>query len=152
MWYDLGLEIDAQNYANQCPTNENGSPVSSRPTQGENVKIIYSNSIPFYYAVDSAVQSWWDQIAINGINAKMLFTDFLQTKPLAPIKFTQMAWAASYRVGCGAQRCGGTTVVVCRYSPRGNIVGEHIYNVGTVCGDCINSCTSEGLCTPPTRS
>ncbi|VDO45316.1 unnamed protein product [Heligmosomoides polygyrus] len=90
MWYDLGLEIDAQNYANQCPTNENGSPVSSRPTQGENVKIIYSNSIPFYYAVDSAVQSWWDQIAINGINAKMLFTDFLQTKPLAPIKFTQV--------------------------------------------------------------
>ncbi|EPB76658.1 SCP-like protein [Ancylostoma ceylanicum] len=29
-----------------------------------------------------------------------------------------MAWAATYKVGCGLNRCNYGTIVVCRYSPR----------------------------------
>nr|AEP82917.1 venom allergen/ancylostoma secreted protein-like 2 isoform 3 [Heligmosomoides bakeri] len=152
MKYDRGLEVLAQNYADQCPTNANGSAVATRPDNGENVKIIPSNTVPFYDAVLSASQSWWDEIAINGVNHQMRFTDFLQTKPLAPIRWTQMAWATTYRLGCGVQRCGGNTVVVCRYAPRGNIVDQYIYKVGAPCGDCMSSCISGSLCTPPLRS
>nr|AEP82916.1 venom allergen/ancylostoma secreted protein-like 2 isoform 2 [Heligmosomoides bakeri] len=152
MKYDRALEVLAQNYADQCPTNANGSAVATRPDNGENVKIIPSNTIPYYDAVISASQSWWDEIAVNGVNHKMRFTDFLQTKPLAPIRWTQMAWATTYRLGCGVQRCGSNTVVVCRYAPRGNIVDQYIYKVGAPCGDCMSSCISGSLCTPPLRS
>ncbi|PIO67559.1 hypothetical protein TELCIR_10685 [Teladorsagia circumcincta] len=62
-----------------------------------------------------------------------------------------MAWASTKQFGCGAKLCNGNYVVVCRYSPRGNIVNENIYNVGTKCTECPNSCTStylyQGLCT-----
>ncbi|VDO79976.1 unnamed protein product [Heligmosomoides polygyrus] len=103
MKYDRGLEVLAQNYADQCPTNANGSAVATRPDNGENVKIIPSNTVPFYDAVLSASQSWWDEIAINGVNHQMRFTDFLQTKPLAPIRWTQLSTNQ-----CGFISCRGT--------------------------------------------
>ena len=47
---------------------------------------------------------------------------------------TQVVWAASAELGCGAAACGrglggGGTLYVCQYSPAGNVVGEYGANV-----------------------
>ncbi|KHJ76706.1 hypothetical protein OESDEN_10443 [Oesophagostomum dentatum] len=59
-----------------------------------------------------------------------------------------MSWAATYKVGCGVNRCSHGTIVVCRYRPRGNIYTQYIYNPGTTCAACSSSCY-EGLCATP---
>ncbi|VDL75866.1 unnamed protein product [Nippostrongylus brasiliensis] len=150
MKYDRSLEVEAQIYANKCPQSEVSSPVALRPRSGENVKIIWSDNIPYMEAVVAAAQSWWDEIAIESINPSMLFIRRLLSKPLAPIRFTQMAWATTFRVGCGVNRCKGFTVVACRYRPRGNIVGQFVYRVGPTCDECRYHCIAkEGLCLAP---
>ncbi|WKX92405.1 hypothetical protein Q1695_010438 [Nippostrongylus brasiliensis] len=146
MVYDGLLAADAQNYANQCPNNEQGSPVSSRPNQGENVMIYYTTTLNTEYALFGAIQRWWDDIAVNGVNRRMIFRQFLADKALPPVRFTQMAWALTYRVGCAVAVCQGRTVVVCRYSPRGNIVDESIYRLGSPCSGCTTSCVGGTLC------
>ncbi|PIO65963.1 SCP-like protein [Teladorsagia circumcincta] len=153
MIYDTDLENEAQQYANSCPLS--GSSPESR-TSGENFAAIPSSSATTYYdAVYQAIKEFWREIKVNadGVNEAMVFTDVLRYKTLAPLRFTQMAWANTYQVGCGARQCGENTVVVCRYNPRGNIVGENIYDVGPTCGECFDICTTaylyKGLCPAP---
>lgn len=43
--------------------------------------------------------------------------------------FTQCVWKATTAVGCGMARCGAATLVVCRYSPAGNVLGQFAANV-----------------------
>jgi hypothetical protein len=49
-------------------------------------------------------------------------------------KFTQLVWKNSTQLGCGRTNCGGQNgvegwLVVCEFSPRGNIAGEFEANV-----------------------
>ncbi|KAK5965030.1 hypothetical protein GCK32_010888 [Trichostrongylus colubriformis] len=147
MTYSVELERAAQAYANTCPSE--GS--TSLTTIGENFASIPSNTMEVYDCVTSAIKSFWSQIKTESINSKVMFTEKLMTRPKGPLKFTQMAWATTREVGCGAQRCGANTVVVCRYSPRGNIVNENIYRQGQMCsscpyGGCITAHGQQGLC------
>ena len=41
--------------------------------------------------------------------------------------YTQVVWRNTTQVGCGVARRNGNTVLACRYSPPGNIVGEGVY-------------------------
>ncbi|KAK5976980.1 hypothetical protein GCK32_003766 [Trichostrongylus colubriformis] len=147
MTYNMELERAAQAYANTCPSN--GS--TSLPTMGENFASIPSNTMEVYDCVVSAIKSFWSQIRTESINSKVMFTEQLMMSSNGPLKFTQMAWANTHDVGCGAQRCAANTVVVCRYSPRGNIVNESIYTRGPMCSTCLyGGCTTDkrqqGLC------
>uniref|UniRef100_A0A8R1Y3F9 SCP domain-containing protein n=1 Tax=Onchocerca volvulus TaxID=6282 RepID=A0A8R1Y3F9_ONCVO len=48
----------------------------------------------------------------------------------------KMAWGKTYKIGCGiATHCDGgrTLIVICHYSPGGNMVGELIYEKGYPC-------------------
>ncbi|KAK6030245.1 hypothetical protein OSTOST_03629 [Ostertagia ostertagi] len=97
----------------------------------------------------SSNQQFWRVIKSQSINPSMVFSGTLiQNEYLQP--FTQMAWATTKQFGCGVKLCGSNYVVVCRYSPRGNIPLSNIYNVGTKCTACPNSCSTEylyqGLC------
>ena len=38
--------------------------------------------------------------------------------------YTQIIWRGSTRIGCGIATGGGRDVLVCRYSPAGNVIGE----------------------------
>lgn len=54
--------------------------------------------------------------------------------PLAPSHFTQVVWKSSQRVGCGVARCAQdeafvSEIVVCKYSPPGNVAGQYEDNV-----------------------
>ncbi|EPB77281.1 hypothetical protein ANCCEY_03652 [Ancylostoma ceylanicum] len=58
-----------------------------------------------------------------------------------------MAWAATRRLGCAVVKCSGRYNVVCRYSERGNIVGEEIYKRGRPCSQCPQGSTCmDNLC------
>ncbi len=41
--------------------------------------------------------------------------------------YTQIVWANTVRIGCGAAVCNGTTLVVCDYNPPGNFIGQRPY-------------------------
>ncbi|KAK5974889.1 SCP domain-containing protein [Trichostrongylus colubriformis] len=147
MSYSMELEQAAQEYANTCPST--GS--TSLNDMGENFASISSNTKTFHDCLYEAIKSFWSQIKTQSITSKVMFTEKLAKRPNAPLKFTQMAWAETYLVGCGVQRCGPNTVVVCRYSPRGNIVNQSIYKRGRMCTACPHDgCTTDrmhqGLC------
>jgi pathogenesis-related protein 1 len=41
--------------------------------------------------------------------------------------YTQIVWRDTREIGCASAQCGGSSVVVCRYHPAGNYVGEQPY-------------------------
>jgi pathogenesis-related protein 1 len=45
--------------------------------------------------------------------------------------YTQMIWANTTRVGCGAANCSGTLFLVCNYAPAGNYLNQAPYAVGS---------------------
>jgi hypothetical protein len=65
--------------------------------------------------------------------------------------YTQVVWATTLSIGCGATVCaslGGAAFLVCDYSPLGNFIGLVPYTSGTACTQCpmgLGSC-SAGLC------
>ncbi|XP_063416820.1 protein lon-1-like [Mytilus trossulus] len=70
----------------------------------------------------------------------------------------QLVWAKTSLLGCGIRKCNkviGTVMsnaylVVCNYSPAGNIMKNKIlnkpYTKGKPCSKCPGYCTSESLC------
>ncbi|KAL6732556.1 hypothetical protein Aduo_003306 [Ancylostoma duodenale] len=150
MRYDMTMEKESQLYADSCP--DKGSDVSTRPYSGENTEIYPSSTISYHDAIMNikALETWWAQILKSGVNKHMKYKEYLETKDNAPTKFTQMAWASTYKVGCGLKRCNYGTIVVCRYSPRGNIHTQYIYKIGNACAACSASC-ADALCPAPAR-
>ncbi|VDM77553.1 unnamed protein product [Strongylus vulgaris] len=112
--------------------------------------MIRPTTITALEAAVQAVRSWWRIIFINGMNRRVVYTEFLERKPMSPSNMTQMAWAGSYRLGCGMRNCGDFRAFVCRYGPRGNIYQEQIYVPGPVCGSCFAGNCIDGLCPTPT--
>ncbi|XP_077525279.1 CRISP/Allergen/PR-1-like [Amblyomma americanum] len=61
--------------------------------------------------------------------------------------FTQLAWATTWRVGCGYVKYPSYSALryeklyTCAYGPGGNIRGEDVYKVGRPCSEC-----PEGTC------
>ena len=41
--------------------------------------------------------------------------------------YTQMVWRSSQEVGCGVANDGGSSILVCRYNPHGNMIGQAPY-------------------------
>ena len=68
--------------------------------------------------------------------------------------YTQLVWAESDRVGCGATSYTEgqwfTTLYVCNYGPNGNFIQGQMYRQGTPCSQCGAGyqCSSQypGLC------
>ncbi|KIH57572.1 SCP-like protein [Ancylostoma duodenale] len=97
-----------------------------------------------------AMNEWFNGITKKGMNRQMNFTPGIPFKPELP-PFTQMVWAATTKVGCVVVRCNNNQAfTVCRYSPRGNIVGQRVYVPGPVCSGCSSNCDRAfGLCNTP---
>uniref|UniRef100_A0A182VZV5 SCP domain-containing protein n=1 Tax=Anopheles minimus TaxID=112268 RepID=A0A182VZV5_9DIPT len=66
--------------------------------------------------------------------------------------YTQLIWARTQFVGCGAASMYGGHLIVCYYHPKGNIIGQPVYTVGRgACTGCPQeraSCSHvfRGLC------
>ncbi|CAJ0595456.1 unnamed protein product [Cylicocyclus nassatus] len=146
MSYDTALENEAQTYTNTCPPGK--SDLSTRVGHGETTTILDDKSASCTDALKNAIDVWWNEITGKALNKAVKYTQVLEQSANAPTNFTQMAWAASYKVGCGVNHCNYGTIVVCRYYVRGNIYSQYIYRIGSTCGHCSSSC-SNGLCKAP---
>ncbi|KAK6731207.1 hypothetical protein RB195_007583 [Necator americanus] len=142
MKYDESMETEAQAYADQC------SLVGSGPNSGQNTHVIKSTSVTALDAFKQSMRTWWEQISSTSVGSNLKYTDTLEEKKNAPTSFTQMAWAETYKVGCGIKRCSSKTFVVCRYDPPGNILDKNIYVQGAICGICRSNCIA-ALCPTP---
>ncbi|KHJ91223.1 SCP-like protein [Oesophagostomum dentatum] len=148
MKYDCNLETKAQDIADDCSLE--ATPPNKR-NQGELVFVINKKLGELggaVTAINRATNNWWSEIDKNGINRKMQYVQYFDTKPESPKSFTQMAWAKTTKIGCGIGKCGTKTFVVCRYKPKGNIVGENVWKIGRPCSSCSSGgCASGGyLC------
>ena len=43
--------------------------------------------------------------------------------------FTQVVWKSTKHVGCALASCGENDLLVCQYSPAGNVGGQYLDNV-----------------------
>ncbi|XP_078510855.1 GLIPR1-like protein 1 isoform X1 [Lissotriton helveticus] len=69
--------------------------------------------------------------------------------------YTQVVWAASYKLGCAAKKCSSlrnAVLFVCDYGPAGNYRGAKPYETGATCSKCAagDHCVNN-LCTNPER-
>uniref|UniRef100_A0A803J6G9 GLIPR1-like protein 1 n=1 Tax=Xenopus tropicalis TaxID=8364 RepID=A0A803J6G9_XENTR len=67
--------------------------------------------------------------------------------------FTQIVWANTYKVGCGAAYCAHKVayVVSCTYGPRGNLLGQVPFILGVKCSKCGGEKCNVASCGNPSR-
>ncbi|EYC00668.1 hypothetical protein Y032_0114g465 [Ancylostoma ceylanicum] len=102
----------------------------------------------------SSCKVWFDELAKRGVGQEdNVLTQEVWNKPGQIGHYTQMVWQDTYRLGCYVHRCPSMTYVVCQYGPRGNWIGDPIYEMGNPCktdDDCMCSnckCSrKEALC------
>ncbi|EYC41695.1 hypothetical protein Y032_0559g3445 [Ancylostoma ceylanicum] len=144
--YDCNAESYAQQHVNTC--DGRNQPESGHPGYKENVNVLGRQS-DFAGAAQWAMASWWGQLARFGMRTDMLFTEAIRRRRTNNIrKFTKMAWWSNTIVGCAIRNCGSFIFTSCMYAPGGNVVGQHVYNVGAVCSGCPDMCEN-GLCSAP---
>jgi len=94
------------------------------------------------YQMEEVVKYWFTSIGDNFEENKDLISEFnIDTKDANLGYFTQLAWAKTFKIGCGwsqyRSRPGGSiSVVVCNYLEHGNKPGQEVYSIGTKCTNC----------------
>lgn len=98
----------AQDYANKCVFEHNNS------GYGENLA---QSSSP---NVSAMINDWYSEISAY---------DFASGTGNGTGHFTQVVWKSTTQVGCGIAQCSDGAILVCNYSPAGNLQGAYVENV-----------------------
>ena len=117
--WDPALAAAAQDYARQLALvgRLQHSPRSARPGQGENLWIGTRGA----YSVEAMVGTWSSE---KRHFQSGRFPANSRTGSWADVgHFTQIVWPNSRRLGCGIASSARWDVLVCRYSPPGNVDG-----------------------------
>jgi pathogenesis-related protein 1 len=115
--WDSTIANEAQGWANLlAPVAKNGflchTPNLSSLSQGEN--------IAWHPSVQSGVQGW--------LNEKSGYSEGATIASGASyLHYTQMVWKNTTRIGCGKATAGPNILLVCRYAPAGNYIGQKPY-------------------------
>ncbi|GIY35593.1 hypothetical protein CDAR_563111 [Caerostris darwini] len=91
----------------------------------------------------SVIKNFYEEVRDSD---KKLVQAFYSAKKIG--HFTQIAWAKTWRIGCGytgfVNGLSFRRFYVCNYGPAGNILNEPMYKTGDSCSDCpINSCCGQ---------
>nr|AII97806.1 BLTX434 [Nephila pilipes] len=149
--WDPELAAVAQKYADQCRYEHD--PSNCRRVMnfgvGQNIaiqKLTGGHTVP-QADWEFAVRDWFREIMYFSQN------DIDPFKPPSQSEyrhFSQLAWAKSFRVGCGYVLYKESNVFmdetytrlyICNYGPAGNVYGSKVYEIGAQCSDCpINTC------------
>ncbi|KAH7712196.1 VAP1 protein [Aphelenchoides avenae] len=124
--YDTGLENRAQRWANNCEFKH------SSGGAGENL-FMSSAKMSATDAIKQAAYLWWAELQQYGMNSRdTTLTSSEFNKGIG--HWTQMAWGAATKVGCGVAHCRGNvgTLVVCNYD-KGNLLNAKVYEMGQPC-------------------
>ncbi|EYC10965.1 hypothetical protein Y032_0053g2396 [Ancylostoma ceylanicum] len=148
MKWDDKLAEDATAHAATCSME--ASTLSERPSnQGENHNK-FDFGAPSITSIRPPIQQWWvPSRNVQGLPRNLVYRSSIGEQLGF---FTQMAWAKTYKIGCGVARCPTKNFFVCRYYPSGNIEGEVVYPTGRTGSGCTNGRSNryQGLCrTPP---
>ena len=116
-WHNVGnviwneqLAARAQAHADRCVFAHDAT-----ANAGENLAIGYGSGMQ---GLISAMDAWY-------LEVKSYRGDWsLQTG-----HFSQMVWKGSNELGCGSAECPSGRLVVCRYLPQGNVLGQFKENV-----------------------
>ena len=120
--WDPALAVAATAYANQLAREGRlrHSPKQHRPGQGENLWLGTRGAYP----VGTMVGSWTGE---RRVFRRGRFPDNSRTGRWSDVgHFTAIIWPTTSRVGCGIGRSARWEVLVCRYSPSGNVDGVAI--------------------------
>eukprot|EP00731_Ephydatia_muelleri_P012973 Em0007g283a len=125
MTWDSQLAAKAQDYAQKCNWGHNPDRTSPLGKTGENIYMTTGSPSDCSVAVTS-----WN----NEKDYYTYDTNVCQTGKVCG-HYTQLVWASSNKVGCGAFRCPKLTgsastnalLVVCNYYPAGNMAGMKPY-------------------------
>mmetsp|Transcript_51618 Transcript_51618/g.99762 ORF Transcript_51618/g.99762 Transcript_51618/m.99762 type:complete len:508 (+) Transcript_51618:74-1597(+) len=177
--WDTALATASANYASKCIWAHD--PNNGAQGWGENLAMSYSslgNQISTS-GLTGFVQAWYDEVedtqwTADGTGA----ISKIYPNPQAQCKsynnatgkcmighYTQVVWAKSNKVGCGAVVCGsgllgdGGVFLVCKYTPAGNMAMSSgaisaPWIVGAPCASCAGTCSNGYLCnvgSNPTR-
>lgn len=141
--YSNELEYLAQCWSNHCEVRN--PPCTSSMNYdviGTNIAYLeeYCEGSKCY---QEAMQMWYQEY--GKIDRKSIDTFPISLKSN---NFSQVIWADSNQVGCGKTFFNDGTLVVCHYTPSGNIPGKSIYRKGVPCTNCTLKCNMQykGLC------
>jgi len=122
--WDRRLEEAAYRWASRCDFTHDKSGTG----QGENLYV--SGDLNEDSLMAPATKSWYDEVKLYNYNNPGF--------SMATGHFTQVVWKGTTHVGCAAYACRNGvknfnwprgTMVVCRYSPPGNVQGRFKQNV-----------------------
>ena len=91
---------------------------SGNPSLGEN---IYFGGPPGTIDLKTAVDTWYEEVKKYNFKSPGFSADTGH--------FTQVVWRDSREIGCGAATCPEGDILVCNYSPGGNVQGQYKDNV-----------------------
>ncbi|XP_072511506.1 GLIPR1-like protein 1 [Notamacropus eugenii] len=151
MTWDPALAKTARAWVKKCVFQHNihiGHKYQCHPvfkTVGENMWMgTYTKHVP-----RNATTEWFSEVDHYELGFRKCYRRYCG-------HFTQVAWAASYKIGCALKMCPNLgkhiAMFVCNYSPAGNIVGEAPYTKAYYCALCEEGDTCENnLCRNPLR-
>ncbi|XP_015585577.1 venom allergen 3 [Cephus cinctus] len=126
--WDKELEQVAQRWANQCNFGHDTCRIVDRFRVGQNVAIQATRGTTATSLLSRLVDLWYNEVKLfnNTHVSKYRFEPDVG-------HYTQMIWADTHLIGCGAIRYiasngWNNTYLVCNYGPAGNIIGRPIYN------------------------
>ena len=118
------LATDAQAWADRLAAAGGGLRHSSnreRVGQGENLWAGTAGA----YSYSQMVQGWGDEKQYFRAGS---FPEVSSTSNWADVgHYTQIIWKNTTAIGCAVATGGGMDLLVCRYSPSGNFIGQPVY-------------------------
>jgi len=126
--WDPLLASVAQSYANACNVGVHNAGRHSQYAAlggsgavGENI----AWGTAGFFSLEHLAQLWADEKALWS------YGPVTNANISGVGHYTQMIWANTTSVGCGAATCGGTEFLVCNYAPAGNYLNQAPYLVGS---------------------
>lgn len=113
--YSQELQNEAQQLANEC--------VDKIKSTGENMSVMFGETVQQDHEIlASAITTWYNTIPKYNFNEPK----FNEKAGLA----TQLLWKSTRQVGCAVAACSKSKrLIVCKYNPPGNVIGQFGENV-----------------------
>jgi len=125
-WNPLLASV-AQSYAQGCSFAHNANRASQYAALGGSGSV--GENIAWgtagYFSLEHLAQLWANEQSLWS------YGPVTQSNFMDVGHYTQMIWANTTSVGCGAATCGGSTFLVCNYAPAGNYLNQAPYVVGS---------------------